>query len=166
MKPAVFEYHRATSVADAVQVLAEAEDGDGKVLAGGQSLVPMLNMRLARPSVLVDINELSELDYVRQDGDFLAIGALTRIRRVETSAEVKKWAPLLAEAITLPTRRSAIGGQSAGVSPTPTPRQKCPRCSARSTRRWSSRAEAETGPSPLATSSTDSSPPPSGPKSC
>jgi carbon-monoxide dehydrogenase medium subunit len=122
MKPAVLEYHKATSVADAVQVLAEAEDGDGKVLAGGQSLVPMLNMRLARPSVLVDINGLSELDYVRQDGDFLAIGALTRIRRVETSAEVKKWAPLLAEAITFVAHatirnRGTIGGSVAHADP-------------------------------------------------
>lgn len=122
MKPAVLEYHKATSVADAVQVLGQAEDGDGKVLAGGQSLVPMLNMRLARPSVLVDINGLSELDYVRRDGDFLAIGALTRIRRVETSAEVKKWAPLLAEAITFVAHatirnRGTIGGSVAHADP-------------------------------------------------
>jgi carbon-monoxide dehydrogenase medium subunit len=122
MKPAVLEYHKATSVADAVQVLAEAEDGDGKVLAGGQSLVPMLNMRLARPSVLVDINGLNELDYIRQDGDVLAIGALTRNRRVEMSAEIKNWAPLLAEAITFVghatiRNRGTIGGSVAHGDP-------------------------------------------------
>lgn len=122
MKPAVLDYHKATSVADATRALAEAADDDGKVLAGGQSLVPMLNMRLARPSVLVDINGLSELDYVRQDGDTLAIGAITRNRRVETSAEVKAWAPLLSEAMTFVghatiRNRGTIGGSVAHGDP-------------------------------------------------
>ncbi|MGD9525440.1 MAG: xanthine dehydrogenase family protein subunit M [Dehalococcoidia bacterium] len=122
MKPAVLDYYKATSVADAVQVLAEAEDGDGKVLAGGQSLVPMLNMRLARPSVLVDINGLNELDYVRRDDDVLAIGALTRNRRVENSAEVRTWSPLLAEAMRFVghatiRNRGTIGGSVAHGDP-------------------------------------------------
>ncbi len=122
MKPAVLDYHKATSVADATRALAEAADDDGKVLAGGQSLVPMLNMRLARPSVLVDINGLSELDYVRQDGDALAIGAITRNRCVETSAEVKAWAPLLSEAMTFVghatiRNRGTIGGSVAHGDP-------------------------------------------------
>lgn len=122
MKPAVLDYHKATSVSDALQALVEADGGDGKVLAGGQSLVPMLNMRLARPSVLVDINGLNELDYIRQDGDVLAIGALTRNRRVEHSVDVKSWSPLLAEAMKFVghatiRNRGTIGGSVAHADP-------------------------------------------------
>ncbi len=82
MKPPPFEYHRAFSAQEAVATLAELGE-DAKILAGGQSLTPMMNFRLARPSALVDINNVAELDYVRRDGDVLRVGALTRHRTIE-----------------------------------------------------------------------------------
>ncbi len=77
VKCAPFEYVRPSSVADAVAALAAA-DGDGKVLAGGQSLVPLLALRLARPAVLVDVNRVPGLDAVGRDGDAVQVGALVR----------------------------------------------------------------------------------------
>ena len=82
MKPPVFEYHRPGTVAEALAVLAEVGH-DGKVLAGGQSLVPLLNMRLAAPRHLVDINWLAELDEVACGPDTVRVGALARHARVE-----------------------------------------------------------------------------------
>ncbi|WP_214364568.1 FAD binding domain-containing protein [Pseudonocardia sp. H11422] len=122
MKPASVEYHKATSIADAVDVLSSTEDEEAKVLAGGQSLVPMLSMRLARPSVLVDINGLTDLDYIRRDGDWLSIGALTRSRAVEKSAAVRDAAPLLSEAMGFVghatiRNRGTIGGSVAHADP-------------------------------------------------
>ena len=76
MIPAAFEYRRAGSVDEAVELLGS--DPDAKLLAGGHSLIPLLRLRFARPSLLVDIGRLSELRYVREDGDRIAIGALTR----------------------------------------------------------------------------------------
>jgi carbon-monoxide dehydrogenase medium subunit len=98
MKPAPFTYHRATSAREAVDMLAAAGD-EGSVLAGGQSLVPLMNFRVAQPAHLVDINYVDELDYIRVDDGFLAIGARTRQAALERSAEVAKAAPLLSEAI-------------------------------------------------------------------
>ncbi|WP_153504261.1 FAD binding domain-containing protein [Cumulibacter manganitolerans] len=86
MKPAAFEYHRVFTAAEAVELLGELDE-DAKVLAGGQSLAPMMNFRLARPSALVDVNGVRELDYIRRDGDALRIGALTRHRTIETSTD-------------------------------------------------------------------------------
>ena len=77
MKPAAFDYFRPASLSEALALLAKYKDGC-KILAGGQSLVPAMNFRLARPEILIDINDLSELDYVRTDDDGLHIGALTR----------------------------------------------------------------------------------------
>lgn len=97
MKPPSFDYHRAQSVADAVGVLAGAPDA--KLLAGGQSLVPLMNLRLARPSVLVDINTLTDLDYVSVDANGATrIGCLSRHRRLETDQAVREQQPLLAQA--------------------------------------------------------------------
>ena len=85
MKPAPFAYHRAHSVAEAVALLAELGD-EAKILAGGLSLVPMMNFRLARPAALVDVTRIGHLSYLRaQQGDGLRIGALTTHRTVETS---------------------------------------------------------------------------------
>lgn len=86
MKPPPFEFHRAYSVGEASRLLAELGE-DAKLIAGGQSLVPMMNFRLAHPSALVDVNAVGDLDYVRREGDVLAIGALTRHRTVETSSD-------------------------------------------------------------------------------
>ena len=76
MKPAPFAYHRPSSLDDALSLLAA--DEDAKPLAGGQSLVPMLNFRLARPSALVDLGEIGELAGIRVEGGTLAVGAMTR----------------------------------------------------------------------------------------
>lgn len=86
MKPASFAYHRAASVGEALELLAR-EGEDAKVIAGGQSLVPLMAFRLARPSALIDINRVTELRYVRRDGDALRIGALATHRDIETNAE-------------------------------------------------------------------------------
>jgi carbon-monoxide dehydrogenase medium subunit len=86
VKPAQFEYQRVESAEEAVDVIGRL-GADAKYLAGGQSLVPMMNFRLARPSALVDISRIASLDYIRRDGDVLRIGALTRHRTVETSTD-------------------------------------------------------------------------------
>jgi aerobic carbon-monoxide dehydrogenase medium subunit len=120
MKAAAFDYIRAASVDEVVQALAAHEDA--KILAGGQSLVPLLNMRLARPAVLVDINRIGELAYLRRSNGDLAIGALTRHRAAEISELVRRDAPLLAEALRhvghLTIRnRGTIGGSAAHADP-------------------------------------------------
>ncbi|MBV8704711.1 MAG: xanthine dehydrogenase family protein subunit M [Acetobacteraceae bacterium] len=96
MKPAAFDYARPASVAAALQALADRAR-EAKVLAGGQSLVPMMNFRMARPAVLVDINRLAELDYHRVEGDTLAIGALARHAALRASPVVRASCPLMAE---------------------------------------------------------------------
>jgi aerobic carbon-monoxide dehydrogenase medium subunit len=82
VKPASFDYHRVDRVEDALERLAELGE-DAKVLAGGQSLVPMMNFRLVRPPALVDVTRIPDLRYVARDGDALRIGALTTHREVE-----------------------------------------------------------------------------------
>jgi len=82
--PAPFEYTRADSVDDALAALSEHGD-EAKLLAGGMSLLPLMKLRLATPAVLVDVGRLRDLSYVRDAGDHLAIGALTRHRDLETS---------------------------------------------------------------------------------
>jgi CO/xanthine dehydrogenase FAD-binding subunit len=94
VKAADFLYHRATDVAEAVRYL-EDYDGDARVLAGGQSLVPMLNMRLWRPAALIDINALAELAELTADGHDTRIGALVRHAAIETSPLVAERLPLL-----------------------------------------------------------------------
>src|SRR5262249_30519473 len=84
IKPAGFDYVVAESVDAAVTALAAA-DSEAKILAGGQSLVPMLNFRLLRPSVLVDINRIAELAFIEEEVEAIAVGALTRHHRLETS---------------------------------------------------------------------------------
>ncbi len=96
MKPAAFDYHAPESVDDATGLLNSHEDA--KVLAGGQSLVPMMSFRLARPARIVDINGISDLDYLRCDGGVLHIGATARQTAVEDSGEVANCVPLLAAA--------------------------------------------------------------------
>ena len=86
MKPAPFAYHRAHSVDEAVALLAELGD-EAKILAGGLSLVPMMNFRLARPSALIDVLGIVGLSYLRADRDGLRIGALTTHRAVETTRD-------------------------------------------------------------------------------
>ncbi|WP_212523317.1 xanthine dehydrogenase family protein subunit M [Actibacterium sp. MT2.3-13A] len=97
MKPAPFTYHRPASVREALELLARY-GADAKPVSGGQSLGPMLNMRLARPAHLVDLNDLLELDYVRNTGGVIEIGGLTRHHRVASAPEIGRDLPLLAEA--------------------------------------------------------------------
>lgn len=98
MKPAPFRYECARDVEEAVALLAEHGE-EAKILAGGQSLIPLVNMRLVRPSVLVDINRISELDCIRTENGDLTIGAVARDRDVELSAEARRGCPLLVEAL-------------------------------------------------------------------
>ncbi len=121
MKPPRFAYHDPTARSE-VLTLLETYGDDAKVLAGGQSLVPLLNMRLAQPVHLVDINRLPDLTYIREVDGGLAIGALTRHRDVERSALVRRYCPLLAEAMPFighaPIRsRGTIGGSLAHADP-------------------------------------------------
>lgn len=97
MKPAPFTYHRPGDVDDALELMARF-GSEAKPLGGGQSLGPMLNMRLARPAHLVDLNDLLELDYIRIAGDVVEIGGLTRHHRLATAPEVARALPLLAKA--------------------------------------------------------------------
>lgn len=97
MKPAPFEYARPESVPEALSLLEEHGE-EGKVLAGGQSLGPLLNMRMASPGVLIDINRLEELSYIRRESGHLQIGALARQRAIERSSMIADSWPLLAEA--------------------------------------------------------------------
>lgn len=121
MKPPAFEYLAASSVDEAVAVLA-AHEGEAKIIAGGQSLVPMLNFRLLAPSVLVDINRIPELSGIEADGEDLRVGALTRHHALETSELVRERLPVLAEAMKhvahLAIRnRGTIGGSLAHADP-------------------------------------------------
>jgi carbon-monoxide dehydrogenase medium subunit len=122
MKPAPFDYVVPDSVPATLNILAE-QGYDAKVLAGGQSLVPAMNFRLVQPSILVDINRLEELDFVRPSDDGgLRIGALARHRKVENSPLVRERAPLMYEAmphIAHPQirTRGTMGGSLAHADP-------------------------------------------------
>ena len=89
MKPPRFDYLAPSSIEEALAILRQHGE-QAKVLAGGQSLVPLLNFRLARPAYLVDLNEISGLDGIRVDDGHLAIGAMARQRAVETSGLVRE----------------------------------------------------------------------------
>lgn len=121
MKPAPFEYADPGTVSEVISLLKQHE-GEAKILAGGQSLMPLLNMRLARPGLIVDVNKLSDLDYIRQEDGWLVIGALTRHRTVERSELVKSHQPLLHQAalfIGHPQirNRGTMGGSLAHADP-------------------------------------------------
>src|SRR6516164_5813429 len=98
MKPAAFAYYDPTTKAEVLSLLGEMSE-DAKVMAGGQSLMPMMNMRLARPAAIIDLNRVSELAYLNESPDGLLIGALTRQHAIEQSQVVKQRSPLLAEAV-------------------------------------------------------------------
>jgi CO/xanthine dehydrogenase FAD-binding subunit len=120
MKPAPFDYVRPNSLAEVCEVLAS--DEDARVIAGGQTLIPMLAMRLARPARLVDILRLTELRGIRAEDDALVIGAVTRQVEVERSELVQRALPLLTKALPWvghpPTRnRGTVGGSIANADP-------------------------------------------------
>jgi carbon-monoxide dehydrogenase medium subunit len=121
MIPAKFDYERADSAEHAISLLAEHGD-DAKLLAGGHSLLPLMKLRLATPSVLIDVGRLSDLSYVRDAGDHIAVGALTRHRDLETSDLLKTSVPLLAHAAgqvgdPQVRHRGTIGGSLAHADP-------------------------------------------------
>lgn len=121
MIPARFDYRRASSVGEALSLLEEGGE-DAKALAGGHSLLPLMRLRLATPSLLVDIGRLGELSYVRREGDEVAIGALTRHRDLEISPVLAESVPILAHAASLvgdPSvrHRGTIGGSLAHGDP-------------------------------------------------
>ena len=121
MIPAAFEYVRADSVDAALSALTEYGD-EAKLLAGGHSLLPLMKLRLAAPSVLVDVGRLDDLRYINDAGDYIAIGALTRHRDLETSSLLASAAPLLAHAAghvgdPQVRHRGTIGGSLAHADP-------------------------------------------------
>jgi carbon-monoxide dehydrogenase medium subunit/6-hydroxypseudooxynicotine dehydrogenase subunit alpha len=121
VKPPPFEYLAPTSTAEALSHLAEAPD-DSKVLAGGQSLVPLMNFRLARPERLVDLNRVDELDYIERRNGHFAIGAMTRHATVERSSLLAAEVPLMTQAIRWVghqqiRNRGTIGGSVAHADP-------------------------------------------------
>ena len=121
MIPAAFDYQRASSADEAIALIAEHGE-DAKFLAGGHSLLPLMKLRLASPSVLIDIGRITDLSYIRDAGDHVAIGALTRHREVETSALLAEHVPLLAHAAghvgdPQVRHRGTIGGSIAHSDP-------------------------------------------------
>jgi CO/xanthine dehydrogenase FAD-binding subunit len=97
MKPPPFHYHDPRTLQDVLELLATEENA--KLLAGGQSLMPMLNMRFVFPDHLIDLNRIAELSYIRENGGRIEIGAMTRQRELEFSALIAERCPLMAEAL-------------------------------------------------------------------
>ena len=121
MKPASFEYYAPDSIEQALDLMSRYA-GDAKILAGGQSLVPAMNFRVVQPSMLIDLNRVTELSYVREDDRVIRIGAMTRERQLEFNALISRWAPLLKEAaphIAHPQirNRGTIGGSIVNADP-------------------------------------------------
>jgi carbon-monoxide dehydrogenase medium subunit len=122
MKPVVFDYHTPDTLKESL-ILLDRYGFDAKVLSGGQSLVPMMNMRLARPEVLIDINGVKELNYIKLSEDYLTIGGLTRHFQVEHHKEIENIFPMLAEGMkmighTQIRSRGTIGGSIVHADPT------------------------------------------------
>jgi aerobic carbon-monoxide dehydrogenase medium subunit len=121
MKPPKFDYHAPRTVDEALALLGRY-GGDAKVLAGGQSLMPLLNFRLARPAALVDLNRIPSLAFIEESGGRVRLGAMTRQRTIEFSPLVAQRLPLLKEATRwvghLPIRtRGTVGGSIAHADP-------------------------------------------------
>ncbi|MEM7133080.1 MAG: xanthine dehydrogenase family protein subunit M [Chloroflexota bacterium] len=121
MIPASFDYHTPSSVAEAIGLL-QTHGYDAKILAGGQSLIPAMRFRLAQPAVLIDINQIEGLGYVREENGYLAIGSMTREADLDESVAVQSRYPLLADAakvIADPLVRNlaTVGGNIAHADP-------------------------------------------------
>ena len=121
MKPVAFDYHAPATVEGAIALLTRY-GGEAKLLAGGQSLMPLLNFRLSRPAALVDLNAIPSLAYIREENGEVRFGAMTRQRTIEFSRAVADRVPLLTEATKLvghlPIRtRGTIGGSLAHADP-------------------------------------------------
>jgi CO/xanthine dehydrogenase FAD-binding subunit len=121
MKAAAFDYMRATSIDEACRALQDG-DGEARILAGGQTLVPLMAMRLARPTLLIDINGIAELSGIAVDGDHLIIGAGTRQAEALASAIVNSHIPVLGEALShvghdQTRNRGTVGGSLCNADP-------------------------------------------------
>ena len=121
MKPAPFEYHAPTSLEQALDLMSR-HAGEAKVLAGGQSLVPAMNFRVVQPGMLIDLNRVAELSYIREEGDVIRVGSMARERHLEFDASIAKRTPLLHEAtpfIAHPQirNRGTIGGSIVHADP-------------------------------------------------
>ena len=121
MKPAPFEYHVPDLLEQALDLMHQ-HAGEGKILAGGQSLVPAMNFRVVQPSVLIDLNRVAELSFIRQEGETIRVGAMTRERHLEFDSSIAKHIPLLTEAtpfIAHPQirNRGTIGGSIVNADP-------------------------------------------------
>jgi len=122
MKPASFAYYAPDSLEQALDLMSQHSSDEAKILAGGQSLVPAMNFRIVQPAILVDINRVSVLNYIREDGGVLRIGAMTRERQLEFDPLVAKRTPLLAEAMPFIAHpqirnRGTIGGSLVNADP-------------------------------------------------
>ena len=122
MKPAPFDYYDASTVEETLSLLKQHGD-EAKLLAGGQSLLPLLNMRLAKPALLLDINRVPGLDYIRSENGHIAIGALTRHRTVELSPVLKEYCPIFCHSAQFVgdiqvRNRGTFGGSLAHADPT------------------------------------------------
>jgi carbon-monoxide dehydrogenase medium subunit len=120
MKPARFTYHDPAAIADVLALLAEHEES--RLLAGGQSLMPMMNFRFVQPAHLIDLNRVEELGFIRADADTLAFGAMTRQRQIQRDANVQQTCPIMIEALShvghRQTRaRGTIGGSISHFDP-------------------------------------------------
>lgn len=121
MKPAPFEYHAPASLEQALELKSQFGD-EAKILAGGQSLVPAMNFRAAQPTMLIDLNRAAELSYIREEGNVLRIGAMTRERRLEFDSSIETRSPLLHEAVPFIAHpqirnRGTIGGSIVHADP-------------------------------------------------
>ena len=121
MKPAPFEYHVPDLLEQALDLMHQ-HAGEAKILAGGQSLVPAMNFRVVQPSVLIDLNRVAELSFIRQEGETIRVGAMTRERHLEFDSSIAKHIPLLTEAtpfIAHPQirNRGTIGGSIVNADP-------------------------------------------------
>jgi aerobic carbon-monoxide dehydrogenase medium subunit len=121
VKPAPFDYVRPATVADAAMQLHQAQ-GDAKILAGGQSLIPLLNFRLASPRILVDLGALADLAYVRPSDTTLTVGSMTRVRVLERDPGVAARIPILTDAVSWVghvqiRNRGTVGGSIAHADP-------------------------------------------------
>ena len=121
MKPAAFTYHRPTSLDEALALLDQLGP-QARLLGGGQSLGPMLNLRLARPEHVIDLNDLTEFSYVRESGDAVEVGGLTRHYQLAESAYLRRHCPLLPQAaMTIGhyaiRQRGTLGGSLANADP-------------------------------------------------
>jgi carbon-monoxide dehydrogenase medium subunit len=121
MKPAPFEYHVPDSLEQALELKSQKAD-EARILAGGQSLVPAMNFRIVQPGVLIDLNRVGELGFIREEGGTIRIGAMTRERQLEFDPAIAKYIPLLTEAtpfIAHPQirNRGTIGGSIVNADP-------------------------------------------------